>query len=376
MTFAAALRPDLHAFLLIVNTPTECVIGGERADVLELAEAVVSLSPCSAASRSRTARPARPVEEPYRELHTLPVTPPEDVTIYSGAWGKRYSPTERNCADSITAGLLNTIDVPAVIEAAYRDGVRVFIEVGPGNSCVRMIDSILGDRPHLARSAHAAKQDAVSQVLRLLAHLTAERVPVDLAALYGRETRCVGHREPLERSVKEVVIPVGRRPESAAAEVPRESRSLTHQTPHLPMPLFANAITPAIEAVANVQVLTMQAQEAFLRVSNEFTKTAAGWFGSRRICYRPSRSGAAPIHHVARETGSHTGSLTASRLSQDPPRALSYEQCCNFATGRVSDVLGPLFAAIDAFPDPRSLARRPACNSSIAITLIEGEPLR
>ena len=55
------------------------------------------------------------------------------MTIYSGAWGKSYTPTDRNCADSITAGLLNTIDVPAVIEAAYRDGVRVFVEVGPGH---------------------------------------------------------------------------------------------------------------------------------------------------------------------------------------------------------------------------------------------------
>ena len=82
--------------------------------------------------------------------------------------------------------MLNTIDVPAVIEAAYRDGVRVFLEVGPGNSCTRMIDAILGERPHLARAAHAAKQDAVSQMLRLVAHLAAERVPVDLAALYGR----------------------------------------------------------------------------------------------------------------------------------------------------------------------------------------------
>src|SRR5439155_22753348 len=36
----AALRPGLRAYLLIVNTPTECVIGGVRADVEKLAEAV------------------------------------------------------------------------------------------------------------------------------------------------------------------------------------------------------------------------------------------------------------------------------------------------------------------------------------------------
>ena len=54
----------------------------------------------------------RPVEVPYRELHTLPVTAPKDMTIYSGAWGKSYAADRAVVRDSITAGLLNTIDVP------------------------------------------------------------------------------------------------------------------------------------------------------------------------------------------------------------------------------------------------------------------------
>ena len=208
----AALRPGLLAYLLIVNTPTECVIGGRRADVEKLASAVgkplhllegVTLAHCEA---------GRPVEVPYRELHTLPVTPPAGVTVYSGAWGKSYKPSDKLCAESITAGLVGPIDVPRVIDSAYRDGVRAFVEVGPGNSCSRMIAAILGDRPHLARAAHVARQDAVSQILRLVAHLAAERLPVDLTALYGTETQCVGHREPEAARRNEVVIPVGLKP--------------------------------------------------------------------------------------------------------------------------------------------------------------------
>ncbi|MBY0512584.1 MAG: hypothetical protein K2P78_01575, partial [Gemmataceae bacterium] len=179
----AALRPGLKAYLLIVNTPTECVIGGRAKDVEMLASAVgkpllplagVTLAHCDAGS---------PVEVPYRELHTLPVTPPRGLTVYSGARGRGYALTSEAAADSITAGLLHPIDVPAVVTAAYRDGVRAFVEVGPGGSCTRMIDAVLGDKPHLARAAHVARQDAVSQVLRLAANLIAERVPVDLTDL-------------------------------------------------------------------------------------------------------------------------------------------------------------------------------------------------
>src|SRR6185312_9813059 len=127
---------------------------------------------------------------------------------------------EKLCAESITAGLVGSIDVPRVIEAAYRDGVRAFVEVGPGNSCSRMISAILGERPHFARAAHSGKQDAVSQLLRLVAHLAAERLPVDLAALYSTETQCIDHREVQRTRRNEVMIPVGLRP--IAREVARE----------------------------------------------------------------------------------------------------------------------------------------------------------
>jgi 3-hydroxymyristoyl/3-hydroxydecanoyl-(acyl carrier protein) dehydratase/malonyl CoA-acyl carrier protein transacylase len=324
----AALRPGLRAYLLIVNTPTECVIGGDRADVAKLAAAIgkpffplagVTLAHCDV---------GRPVEVPYRELHTLPVTPPPGVTVYSGAWGKSYPVTERAAADSITAGLVGPIDVPAVVRAAYRDGVRVFVEVGPGASCTRMIGTILADKPHLARAAHAARADAVSQVLRLVAALAAERVSVDLGALYGIETRCVGHRPPPAASGPVVAVPVGNRPLTeppaptrspepppaapAPAPKPEPAGDVWHvsapsvpevveaepagdvwhvSAPSVPeiaavaeapavamatAPAFAFDLSPAIVATCDLRAETMRAQETFLRLNQRLLDSAAG----------------------------------------------------------------------------------------------------
>jgi len=50
-------------------------------------------------------------------------SPPKDITVYSGAWGKPYKPTDASAADSITAGLLNTIDFPAVFLGAIKAGI-------------------------------------------------------------------------------------------------------------------------------------------------------------------------------------------------------------------------------------------------------------
>ena len=366
----AALRPGLHAYLLIVNTSTECVIGGERADVEKLAAAVgkpyfpltgVTLAHCEV---------GRPVEVPYRELHTLPATPPNGVTVYSGAWGRSYKMSEKSAADSITAGLLNTIDVPAVVNAAYRDGVRVFLEVGPGASCTRMIDAILGDKSHLARAAHAAKLDAVSQILRVIASLVAERVPVDLAALYGRETRCVGHREPSANAGSEIVIPVGARPVLATVEPESLSGALRSEDSASRLTfkhasdtaLSQMSLAPIISAACDVQVATMQAQEVFLRVNQRMLESAASIVQFQT----------ALLNSLTRQTALPSANF-GSPLNEAPPRSLTYEQCCTFAVGKIGDALGPLFAEVDSFPTRVRLPDGPL-QLVDRITRIEGEP--
>ncbi|MFM8275247.1 MAG: beta-ketoacyl synthase N-terminal-like domain-containing protein [Gemmata sp.] len=390
----AALRPGLRAYLLIVNTATECVIGGARADVESLAAAIgkpvrllegVTLAHCDA---------GRPVSGPYRELHKLPVAP-RPLTVYSGAWGRSYTPDELACADSITAGLVGVIDVPRVIDAAYRDGVRAFIEVGPGNSCTRLIDAILGDRPHVVRAAHAAKQDAASQVLRLVAHLVAERLPVDLGALYGTETHCVAHREPEATHRNEVTIPVGAPPRegpgrSGGVEPPSRAhepgaprgappRARATDAPRPPAevaphhvangPATLSALAPLVESAANVQVLNMQAQEAFLRVNSRLAESAAGVLRFQTALLDAWMRGGGAA--VAEPSSVLVLSPRPSPLT--PPTALGYDECCTFAAGKVADALGPLFAEVDTFPTRVRLPDGPL-QLVDRIRLIEAEP--
>jgi len=231
-----ALRPGLHAYLLIVATAYECVIGGVEADVHKLVAQFpdanflplsgVTLAHCEA---------AKPVEAAYRELHTLP-TATTAISIYSGAYSRNYKPTPNAAADSITAGLLNTIDFPAVIENAYREGVRLFVEVGPGQSASRTIGTILAGRPHLVRSVSRPQHDDVSLVLRTLAALIAERVPVQLVRLYGGPSPVAAHQPGRAAARSALSIPV-RRPLGvvppppwlvpiAAAETPEETPAM------------------------------------------------------------------------------------------------------------------------------------------------------
>ena len=180
-----ALKKTSRVYLLIVNTPDECVIGGDVKWVKHL----VAMLDCRffplQGVTTVHCEVAREVASAYRDLHLFTTKPPAEVTFYSGAAGSSYQVHRRSAADSILSQAVEGIDYPKVIEAAYADGVRYFIEMGPGGSCSRMIGRILAGRPHVARSACLPGVDPNSAMLRLLAQLTTERVPVNFEPLYA-----------------------------------------------------------------------------------------------------------------------------------------------------------------------------------------------
>src|SRR5205823_7809945 len=124
----AALPDFPRAYLLIVNTPAQCVIGGQWPAVEALARRLggrfhpvegVTVAHCEV---------VRQVAHAYRELHRLPVTPPAGVRYYSGASGRAYDLTTESAADAILGHASATLDFPRLVVNAYADGVRLFVE--------------------------------------------------------------------------------------------------------------------------------------------------------------------------------------------------------------------------------------------------------
>ncbi|RZB32385.1 MAG: hypothetical protein SRB2_04390 [Desulfobacteraceae bacterium Eth-SRB2] len=173
------------AKLLIVNTPDQCVIGGRqnhvKAAIEELGceavflEGVVTVH-CDAAA---------PVADAYKELHMFPTTPPKDVRFYSCALARSYTPTDESAATSILDQAISGFNFTTLIEQAYQDGVRIFLEMGPHASCTGMINRILDEKPHLAVSACFRGEDEYLSILKFLGTLIAERMGVDFEKLYG-----------------------------------------------------------------------------------------------------------------------------------------------------------------------------------------------
>ena len=353
-----------RAYLLIVNTPEECVVGGNRQAVERLVKALGGRFFPLRGVTTVHCEVARPVATAYHDLHLFPASPPAGITFYSGAWGRSFEVTTESAAAAILAQAVEGIDYPRVIETAYADGVRLFLEMGPGASCSRMIGSILGGRPHVARSACFPGQNPVSSVLRMLGHLVAERVPVDLAPLYGG---IVASSAPPPAQAPQVVLVPGGRP--FAVTVPAKKMAAPIVTPS-PAPQAGMVpgvepttfAPPTAESLAGQLAATFdaarQAHEAYLRFASQVTDTMA-----QTLSWQMS------LLESMQQAGEKWVAPAA------PQRSVAFDRnaCLEFAIGSVAAILGPDFTEADTFPTRVRLPDEPLMLVD-RIVALEGEP--
>lgn len=396
-----ALTGKSRVYLQIINTPSECVIGGERPAVEAVAKQLgARLVPLDDASTVHCSVVGS-VAEDYRALHQLPTAPPENMRFYSAALGKGYEVTADNAAEAILAQALDTIDFPTVVKAAYRDGAMLFVEVGPGGSCTRMIGAILGDRPHRARAVCVPGVDESFSLLRLLAMLIAERMPVKLDSLdfeLPREKDDKGRlvRVPVGGAPFNIkpVIPVGTASRAAPAPVANNPLPLHPVIPvgagsrAAPAPVASDTLplqpvtvgagsraAPVPVEMAETPILVNAAGESPVAIVHRIANVHQAKAEAHAAYYRLANS----MGQAFAQTVSLQTELLEALVRQNsfPARQetpfLDRAQCLEFAVGSIAAVLGSDFAAVDAFPTRVRLPDEPLMLVD-RILAVEGVP--
>lgn len=363
------LRGRQRVYLLIVNTPDECVIGGDRSAVESLIRNLDARFHPLQGVTTVHCEVARPVESAYRDLHLLDTTPPAGVRFYSGALGASYQVTRESAADAIVRQAVAPFDFTRVIRTAYADGVRTFIEVGPGATCTRMIDQILLDQPHLARSACIAGQDNVGTLLRLLALLHAQGVPIDFSPLYAHVAS-----DQIAAASPSIAVRTGADP----FHVPPPPKPAAYPPP-APRPvdteparaIESRSLHPMLHQVATTHAAQARAQETFLRLSLSNTRALSDALSFQLSLLSTAGTailespGESPLHPEAHQPPILTPA--------SPPRALGRDDCLAFATGKLASVLGDSFAHVDSYPTRVRLPDEPLMLVD-RIVAIEGTP--
>jgi 3-hydroxymyristoyl/3-hydroxydecanoyl-(acyl carrier protein) dehydratase/malonyl CoA-acyl carrier protein transacylase len=179
---AAALAAEPAVHLLVVSAPGLFVIGGEATatarvgrlfgdDALPIDHELAVHVPELAGIADR-----------LRRGFTGPVRPVTGTRLYSGVTARSYEVTAERVAEAMTDLHLRTVDFPALIEQAYADGVRIFVEMGPRRQCTGFIDRILDGRDHVAVAMDEPGR-GIDRLWRTAAELAAAGIRVDAAAV-------------------------------------------------------------------------------------------------------------------------------------------------------------------------------------------------
>ena len=360
-----------RVYLLIINTPNECVLGGDKAELYKaVKELAVHFHPLTGVTTVHC-EVAKPVEKAYRDLHIFETTPPKGVTFYSGIRGGAYEVTQDSAADSILDQALAPFDYTKVINNAYQDGVRLFVEMGPGNSCARMIGQILEGKQHYAKAICVKGQNSVDNTLQTIARLYVEGVDVDFSVL-GLELENISNKKEYKNyiSVKtggkpfKVPLPPVQKTEVAEQKQVEIKETVSKENKAnevaMPLPMAANGnFQPVIEQMQLTEQARSDAQEAFLRISQGMTETLSQAINMQMQLLN---NGSVDLSQtiVKQETSNRKKSL------------FDRDQCMEIAIGSIGNVLGSKFSDIDSYPTRVRLPDEPLMLADRIIS-IEGE---
>ena len=286
--------PAVH--LTAVCAPGICVVAGEEKACTAFAERFDRSTRFPLQLLVAHVPEVAEVRDRWRALHRRPTASVPGIRFYRGATGDWYHPDEESAADAITEQMLAPVDFPQLIDRAWHDGVRVFVEHGPGAQCTGWTRRILQGREHIAVALDAVPGQGLWSIATAVVELAAAGVPVRHGAL------------------------------EAYFAVPPASSGATLSLPRrLPAPIEYALMAPA-------PALTPMPQRAAVALAWRTTVTAA--------------------HHqfLDLQAAAHAKFLSG-RTAPAPPETgpwFDRAQLEYLAYGRLSDLFGPLFAAQDA----------------------------
>jgi acyl transferase domain-containing protein/3-hydroxymyristoyl/3-hydroxydecanoyl-(acyl carrier protein) dehydratase len=346
----AALSGATAAHLMLVNAPRSCVIGGEADECAAVLARLgdVPVVPLDFPIAAHVPELADVADE-YRRLHRRPTRDVPGVRFYSGATAQAYAASADRAADAILAQAVTTVDFVRVIERAYTDGVRVFVEHGPQARCTGWIRQILAGRDHVAVALDAPDGAAVRQLLLAAAELVAAGVPVQAAALVDHLAAATTRPRADSATIRVAAHPPELRLPSA------DEATVLTRAPHL----------PPVGRAAAAAVVTAPAPRAVDLVAAQFARVTA--------VHREFLAQQSDVHARYLEARAHgAGVALVPRASASRP-LFDRADLERLAAGEMAELFGPRFEALRG---RRRLTRLPTPPMLLAdrVTAIDAEP--
>ncbi|MFB2684335.1 PfaB family protein [Shewanella mangrovisoli] len=192
------LLADFPRVYLAIEQGDTCILAGCEASCLQL---LARLNKRGIASNKVTAMhtpPSQSLHNAIQGFYTLGLKAnacETQVRFISAAQQSAVSIDSQSIAKSIADTFCAPLNFTALINTAYQQGARLFVEVGADRQTSTLIDKIgrqlelsadgvqTQEQPILAMACNAKGSDTITSLLKCLAQLISHRVPLSLAPL-------------------------------------------------------------------------------------------------------------------------------------------------------------------------------------------------
>ncbi|MBD0326222.1 MAG: polyketide synthase dehydratase domain-containing protein, partial [Pyrinomonadaceae bacterium] len=178
---------DNRLYLAMDNCPHQVVLFGPNEDIEQIQEQITRFGGIALRlpfDRAYHTPLYEAQAEDLRHVYAPLDFGPGHTRIYSCATAQPFPPQP----DAIRALAIkqwsSLVRFRETIENLYREGVRIFIEVGPNNTLAGFVDDTLRDREHLTVASNTQLRPGLEQLQRLLAQLFIQGIEINLGYLF------------------------------------------------------------------------------------------------------------------------------------------------------------------------------------------------
>ncbi|WP_280109836.1 beta-ketoacyl synthase N-terminal-like domain-containing protein, partial [Azospirillum sp. B506] len=336
----AALAGLSRVSITIVNAPQDCVIGGD-AGACRHAISRIGAHRALPLGQDMVVHCAElePCAPLWRRIHSRETTPATGIAVYANAFGRSYTPSTALCAEALTRQALERVDFPRTIRRAHDDGVRIFVEHGPRNALSRAIAATLSGHEHLAVSLDHPGRAPLEQLAHVAADLFTAGLDPAMAEVARRLERrttpppalpltFAAHAAPVVVTLGQPMPPAP--PLPPVAGLPPADLAARRPQDEAPEPVAseaASAPAPTTDSpIARILARTAELHTGYLKTASDLHRTYLNGFGIPGLSVLPLPEG-------------------ERRLSPLWDRT----QLEILASGKISDIFGPLFAQQDGY---------------------------
>ena len=325
----ALVAQEERCYLSFVNTPQEVIISGDKAACNRVVQALQCTTIAVPFQNIIHHDFCQAIEQELYAMHHFPLEKKPPVQFYSSLTLAPLPMDSAAIAQNSSQLCFQLVDYPATIQHLYKQGVRIFIELGAGNTCSQWTNKILGRQAHLAVSCTQKGKTEGTALLQTLAQLVGHGVPLDLSNLFAKELL-----NPMASPFNKTIVVGGLRIFDF---------------------LLQNNIQQQFADIPKMKPVAMAALETVTATTGPFGKnTALSSFTSTQTTISVKKTASILSPNTAKKTVVGENGLKLQDFN-DPNHLknktiiFSQEDLEEFATGKIAKVFGEKYAPIDEY---------------------------